>query len=152
MEESPGFAVGVLEQLVMLRTRKPMEAASLEALFRATTAQMQTYGPRLLYVMIPGAKQPKIDPDVQRRIATVWPRIQAQSAAGVMWVRNPGFTGALNRRQLTELLPHLRDRSALGVTSSAAETIDFFLNHVPGLKLDTQTLLHALDGFAARYD
>lgn len=152
VEEADGFAVGVFERVALLRTRKPMEAASLDGLFRATTRLMQDHGPRVLYVIIPGARKPSVNPDVQRRVAELWPKVQAQSAAGVMWVRNAGFTGALNRKQLSELLPHLRDRSLLGVTVSAWETVEFFLNHVPQLEIDPRVWSHAFDQFAAAYD
>ncbi len=152
VEETDAFAVGVIDQVALLRTRKPMEAASLDALFRATTSLMQEYGPRVLYVIIPGARRPSVDPDTQRRVAELWPKVQAQSSAGVMWVRNAGFTGALNRKQLSELLPHLRDRSLLGVTVSAWETAEYFLNHVTELEIDPRVWAHAFDQFAAFYD
>jgi len=152
VEETDGFAVGVIDQVALLRTRKPMETASLDALFRATTHLMQEYGPRVLYVVIPGARRPSVDPDVARRVAEVWPRVQAQSSAGVMWVRNGGFAGALNRTQLSQLLPHLRDRSLLGVTVSAWETAEFFLNHAADLEIDPRDWAHAFEQFAALYD
>ena len=152
VEETEGYAVGVLDRVALLRTRKPMEAASLDALFRATTSLMQEYGPRVLYVIIPGARRPSVDPDVQRRVGELWPKVQAQSSAGVMWVRNGGFTGALNRKQLSELLPHLRDRSLLGVTVSAWETVEYFLNHVAELEIDPRGWAEAFEQFAACYD
>ncbi|MGH1347379.1 MAG: hypothetical protein ACRBN8_37805 [Nannocystales bacterium] len=152
VEESEGFAVGVLGQVALLRTRKPMEAASLDALFRATTSLLREYGPRVLYVIIPGAKNPSVDPDVQRRVAELWPKVQAQSSAGVMWVRNRGFTGALNRKQLSELMMHLRDRSVLGVTASARETVEFFVNHTAELEVDADAWTRAFDQFAGSYD
>lgn len=152
VEEAEGFAVGVIDQVALLRTRKPMESASLDALFRATTSLMQEYGPRVLYVIIPGASRPSVDPDVQRRVAQLWPKVQAQSLAGVMWVRNGGFTGALNRKQLSELLPHLRDRSLLGVTATAWETVEYFVNHAAGLEIDPRVWAPAFDQFASCYD
>lgn len=149
VEEADGFAVGVIEQVALLRTRKPMEAASIDALFRATTSLMQEYGPRVLYVVIPGARQPSVDLEARERIAELWPKIQAQSLAGVVWVRSGGFTGALKRKQLSELLPHSRDRSLLGVTVSAWETAEYFLNHAAQLEIDSSAWAHAFEQFAA---
>lgn len=152
VEEADGFAVGVLDRVALLRTRKPMEAESVDALFRVTTSLMQEYGPRLLYVVVPGALRPSVDPRAQERIVALWPKIQAQSLAGVMWIRGGGFNGALHRKHLSELLPHLRDRSLLGVTVSAWETVEYFLNHMPELEIDSRAWTHAFEQFAACYD
>jgi len=152
LEETAGFAVAFIDQVVLLRTRKPLQSASLDALFRATTLRMQAYGPRLLYVIIPGALQPSVAPRVEERVAAVWPKVQAQSCAGVVWIRNAGFTAALNRKQLTELSPYVRDRSLLGVATSASETVAYFRSHISELESDCGSWEPAFEEFAGRYD
>jgi hypothetical protein len=155
--QSVGPAVDVVEEsakfaLALLRTRKPIEPECLDALFRVTTELMGTYGPRVLYVVVPGAREPSVSPQARQQIEKVWPKIQAQSLAGVVWIRSAGFAGALNRKQLTELLPNLRYRSLLGVTQSAGETAEFFCRQVPELDIDAQAWAAAFEQFAAAYD
>lgn len=152
VEETAEYAVGVLGRVVLMRTRKALSAASMEALFRATTAGLSVHGPRVLYVVMPGAQQPGVDGPAGVAVANLWPKIQAQSAAGVVWIRSRSFNGVVQRNLLSELLPHLRHRSLLGVTDSAADTIAFFTDNVADFEVDGVLWAEALDAFGRRYD
>ncbi len=151
-EETPDYVLGALGRLVVLRTRSVMSPASVSALFELTTSAMDIYGPHILYVVLPGARHPQLTDETRERLEQVWPKIQAQSEAGVVWIRNPGFAGVLNRNQVAEVLPVLRHRSLLGVTSSAAETVAFLQENAPSFDVDPHAWALALEAFAVRYD
>lgn len=152
VEETPGYVVGVLGRMVLLRTREPFQPEAAQALFDATTRVMEIHGPRLVYVVMPGAKQPSVSAEARAGIAAVWPKIQAQSVAGAVWIRSRSFNTVLHRNQLAELLPHLRHRSLLGVTETAAETIAFFHDNVTDFDVDPAFWTSALDAFGRRFD
>lgn len=152
VEETDDYAVGVLDRAVLLRTRTPITPAAFEAAFRHTTTAMAEFGPNVLYAIIPGAPQPSISEAAHARIAELWPRIQAQSTAGVIWDRTRGFTSVIVRKLVAEMLPHLRDRSLLGITASARETVEFFVAGAAEFDIDVQGWVEALEAFGRRYD
>ena len=152
VEETRAYVVGVLGRMVLLRTREPMTTQAMEALFRTTTEGLALHGPRILYVVMPGAQQPRIDEAAAAVVASLWPKIQAQSSAGVVWIRSRSFNGVVQRNLLAELLANLRHRSLLGVTDSAAETIKYFVANVADFEVDVTLWTEALEAFGRRYD
>ncbi len=152
-EETREYVVGSVGRLLVLRTRTTMVPASVDALFRHTTAAMQIHGPHILYVVLPGAREPALTEETRARLEQVWPKVQAQAEAGVVWIRGPGFAGVLKRNLVAEVLPVLRHRSLLGVTSSAAETVAFLRQNAPSFDVGPpEPWAQALEAFGARYD
>ena len=152
--ERDDYVVGVLDRLVLLRTRAPMSPAAFRALFDKTSEVMSVYGPQLFYVIIPGAPQPAVSDAARETIAELWPKVQAQATAGVIWDRNRGFTSLIVRKLVADLLPIVRHRSLLGICNDAREVIEFLAASTSEFEFDVDVdgWVEAIERFGHRYD
>lgn len=150
--DEPGFVVGRLERLCVLRTRAPLSIPAFDALIAEVRAAAAATGPNVATVIIPGAPEPAMTQEARAHVVRTWPLLEDNSSAITIWIRQGSFAGAIQQSIATAVLLMIAKRKPVKVCSKAVELQQFFVEKAPSLHAVARDWPAALDQFAFASD
>lgn len=150
--DQPEFVVGRLGRLCVLRTRAPLSIMAFDALVAEVVTAAQVTGPNVATVIVPGAPQPAMTPESRAHTVKTWPRLEDNSCAIAIWIRQGSFAGAIQQSIATAVLLMIAKRTPVKVCSKAEHLQRFFMEEAPSLEAEAREWPAALDRFALASD